>query len=770
MKSQESDSLYRDIFESAPDAIMVHDVETGAVVEANQAAAAMLGLERTELLGLTVGDFSPPSYTTEEANAVIDRALRDGHNEVEWSIRGPDGQRRWVDVSLERVTLDEQPRVIAFVRDVTEHKRAQRRYRTERDMLDRLLDTSPVGIVIHDANGTIKRANEQAESMLGVGRTALVGEAAMPSGISIRHLDGEPLDSSEIPFEIVRRTGENIHDRELLIERADGTTVAVSVSAAALRTDDTLERVVVNFVDVTDRRERDRKRRERTQQLQTLVNNLPVVVFTLDTDGTFIQSAGKGLETLGIEPGEFEGSSIFEAYSEYDDVVDAVNRALDGQEVRETQTVYGRVFETWYQPVFDGEGQLAQVVGVARDITEITRREQRVERLSVATRELLYAESARSVAKTVTTIAKDIVDRPIAAMWGYEETTDALTPLGATTEAADVASVADADELQVIPEGTAEKAIFEAGEPTVIEDYQQLDDPSAPDRPLGSLLCLPLDGHGLLNVASTEVEPFDETEQLLLEILASTATAALERVEKNAEMASQRAELERSNEALQQFAYLASHDLQEPLRMVSSYVDLLAMEYGDQLDEEAQEYIDFAVDGADRMKAMIDGLLAYSRVTTDAESFEAVETEAVLSSAITGISLLLADADVTVEYEDLPRVAADRSQLGQVFQNLLDNAVTHGEAQSITVEATARSDVVEFAVRDDGRGIPDDQHDHIFDIFSQGRRNRGGSGIGLATCERIVDRHDGEMWVESTLGEGTTFFFTMPRVRAGEKP
>jgi len=226
-------------------------------------------------------------------------------------------------------------------------------------------------------------------------------------------------------------------------------------------------------------------------------------------------------------------------------------------------------------------------------------------------------------------------------------------------------------------------------------------------------------------------------------------------------------QLERSNEQLQQFAYVASHDLQEPLRMVSSYVDLLAAEYGGELDDEADEYIEFAVDGARRMQAMIDDLLQYSRVHTRGKAFEETDTDVVLERVLQDLELLIAEHDATVTHDDLPSVVADENQLGQLLQNLVSNAVEHGgDADSpptVHVSGEEREDEVVLSVADDGPGIPPDQHDRVFELFEQADRSDEGTGIGLAICQRIVDRHEGDIWIESEADEGTTFRVSLPK-------
>jgi len=220
-------------------------------------------------------------------------------------------------------------------------------------------------------------------------------------------------------------------------------------------------------------------------------------------------------------------------------------------------------------------------------------------------------------------------------------------------------------------------------------------------------------------------------------------------------------QLKRSNERLQEFAYILSHDLQEPLRMVSSYVDLLETELNDQLDAETREYMQFAVDGAERMRGMIDGLLQYSRIETEGQSFSETDVNAVVEAVQRDLQLAIADADAEIVVDSLPTLAADGDQLGQLFQNLLSNALAHGGQQpTIEVTATETPGGYRFAVSDNGPGIPADQREQLFGLFNKGTDSEG-TGIGLAICERIVSRHNGNIWVESTEGEGATVYFTI---------
>jgi signal transduction histidine kinase len=227
-------------------------------------------------------------------------------------------------------------------------------------------------------------------------------------------------------------------------------------------------------------------------------------------------------------------------------------------------------------------------------------------------------------------------------------------------------------------------------------------------------------------------------------------------------------ELRRSNEELQQFAYVASHDLQEPLRMVSSFTQLLSRRYRDELDQDAQDFIDYAVDGANRMQDLINDLLAFSRVNTRGESLVPVDAGAALGQARANLRLALEDSRGLITNEDLPRVMADEGQLVRVFQNLLGNAIKYAgeEPPRIHISAERQAEMWRFAVEDNGIGIEPQYHERIFIIFQQlhGREEYGGTGIGLAICKRIVERHGGQIWVESALGEGATFYFTLPAV------
>lgn len=268
---------------------------------------------------------------------------------------------------------------------------------------------------------------------------------------------------------------------------------------------------------------------------------------------------------------------------------------------------------------------------------------------------------------------------------------------------------------------------------------------------------------------SEAYDQFDGDRKLLERSLELTSS---ELNDKNAKIAAQKEELERSNTELEQFAYIASHDLQEPLRTVQSYVQLIGRRYADKLDADGREFMGYVVEGATRMRALIDDLLTYARVSSRARPLERTELSPLVDEVLRALAARIAEQHAVIDREPLPAVMADRRQLGQLFQNLIANALKFHKkdaAPHVRIGAIRDGACWRVSIADDGIGIASEYREKVFVIFQRlhSRDEYEGTGLGLAVCRKIVDRHGGKIWVESEPGRGATFHFTLPVLPEG---
>lgn len=262
-------------------------------------------------------------------------------------------------------------------------------------------------------------------------------------------------------------------------------------------------------------------------------------------------------------------------------------------------------------------------------------------------------------------------------------------------------------------------------------------------------------------------KPFNEKE-LLTTIETGLYKHDVEKklLERNEQLTKFQDELIRSNAELQEFAYIASHDLQEPLRMISSYVQLLERRYKGKLDDDADQFIDYVVDGADRMQKMIRGLLDYSRVGTKGMDFAETEFTNVLDQALTNLQASIQESGAVITHDPLPSISVDSLQMTQLFQNLIGNAIKFRNSlpPAIHISAEQTADEWVFSISDNGIGIDPEYADRIFKVFQRlnTRDEYEGTGIGLSICKKIVQRHGGRIWLKSNNGSGSIFYFTIP--------
>lgn len=242
---------------------------------------------------------------------------------------------------------------------------------------------------------------------------------------------------------------------------------------------------------------------------------------------------------------------------------------------------------------------------------------------------------------------------------------------------------------------------------------------------------------------------------------------ATERKQREQLLQRQTEDLARSNKELERFAYIASHDLQEPLRMVSSYVQLLGRRYKGKLDVDADEFIHFAVDGANRMQALINDLLDYSRVGRGEMKYKMVDIEEIVLTALSNLQPQIQENNAVVDYTSMPKLYGLPIELTRLFQNLISNAIKYRSERPLTIHISCRDegDQWRFGVADNGIGIEPQHHRKIFEVFRRlhAKHDYPGTGIGLAVCQKIATLHDGKIWVESSFGEGSEFIFTISK-------
>jgi PAS domain S-box-containing protein len=436
------------------------------------------------------------------------------------------------------------------------------------------------------------------------------------------------------------------------------------------------------------------------------------------------------------------------------------------------------------------DGKQVGVFGIYRDITDrreaeeaLKRKSRQQERLLQTARHLTESLEVKEVLTRIARGAKEIINAHGCSLYLLEGDDSTLTP---------VVSIDPQYEQEILStpltvDGSFTGKAVRSRRALVFNDPQS--DPSGkqiPGTPVEfeeKIVVAPLIADdkvlGAMCLDRMKV-PFTEEDLALAETFATYAATALKNAQTYDELQREvrqrrrmekklkriMAELKRSNDELQQFAYVASHDLQEPLRMVASYVQLLSKRYRGQLDRDADDFIGYAVDGATRMQGLINDLLAYSRVGTRGRPFEPTDLNEIFERAVTNLQAAVVETQAHIDHDPLPTLMVDRLQFTQLFQNLIGNAIKFHDDQPPRVHVAVEKKGEEYilSVSDNGIGIDPEYADRIFMIFQRlhNRSEYKGTGIGLAICKKIVERHGGRIWVESKPKQGATFYFTIP--------
>jgi signal transduction histidine kinase len=493
-------------------------------------------------------------------------------------------------------------------------------------------------------------------------------------------------------------------------------------------------------------------------------------VFALDDEWRFTYLNERAADLLERREAEILGEKVWTAFP---DAVDSTfqreyEHAMESQEPVTFEAAYPPLAARFEVRAYPSESGLTVYF---RDVTERVERERRLEKRERALRDAyeVIATSEGLVSAQIEAllgVVRETVGMDYATLSRVDEATDEYVfeavdaPADADLEAGDTTSLRATNCERVV--GT---------ERTLVLEDVEADAPELADRAgnaewgiscyIGAPVVVDGEVYGTFCFYDMEAraEEFTDWEVTFVDLLSGWVSSTLERERRERD-------LERSNERLEQFAYAASHDLQEPLRMISSYLSLVDERYGNDLDEEGKEFLEYAVEGADRMSEMVTGLLQYAPVETRGDPFEPVDLEDVLAEVRRDLAVRIEETEADVTAGSLPTVEGDRAQLRQVFQNLVENAVEYSgdDPPRVHVDAERAGDDWLVSVADDGVGIDPEHTDAVFEVFQQlhSREEHGGTGLGLALCERIVERHGGDIWVGSEPGEGATFYLTLP--------
>ncbi|MCW5907352.1 MAG: PAS domain S-box protein [Chitinophagales bacterium] len=557
-----------------------------------------------------------------------------------------------------------------------------------------------------------------------------------------------------------------------------GKTIPIEVSAAKIEFR-SKPALLMHVRDISDRRkhqkllqelnqELEEKVKQRTAELQKqitekekfeaelqlqknylrlIIDSTPNMIFVKDAEGKFLLANESTAQFYNLTPKEMEGhldseeqftKDVLDYFQWQDQQVIGNREAIKFPETRLTNQATGETFwiQTIKKPIPAEDGVSWNILGVATDITEI---KEAKEQLRIS--EQLYREIARNL--------------PKAAMFIFDSNMQYILAEGP------LVGIISKPKEEI--EGKAIRETIRESERERVESvYRKILEGESSESEQVFL------GRSL-KVYHTPIA--NEEGKIIYGMVMILDITDLKETERELEKRAH--ELQRSNEELERFAYVASHDLQSPLRTIASYLQLLEMRYRDKLDPEALEFIDFSVNGAKRMQTVITELLNYSKISSVRKPFVKTDVKDIVSEVVRNLDANIKLAGASIQISDMPIISCVPGQLYQIFQNLIDNGIkfVKDKQPEIKIAATEKEDEWEFTVSDNGIGIKEEFREKIFQIFQRlhSHAEYPGSGVGLAICKKIVELHGGRIWVESTVGQGTTFHFTVSKNLEGDK-
>ena len=736
---------YRGLLEAAPDAMVVVN-QDGEIVLLNLQAEKQFGYHRDELVGQKVKNIIPEGFAerliadgTRTATEALAQQIGTG---IELNGRRKDGSEFPIEIMLSPLESAEGILVTAAVRDISVRREAEKHLARMEGRYRGLLEAAPDAMVVVSQSGEIVLLNVQAEKRFGYRRDELVGQKVkniIPEGFAERLLADGTRSAAEA---LAQQIGTGI---ELYGRRKNGSDFPIEIMLSPLESvEGTL--VTAAIRDISVRKEAERHLARMESRYRGLLEAAPDAMVVVNQGGGIVLLNVQAEKQFGYHRDELLGQRVKniipEGFAERL-IADGLRSAEDAlaQRIGTGIELTGRrkngtefPIEIMLSPLESAEGIL--VTAAIRDISVRKEAEKNLARMEGRYRGLLEAAPDAMV---VVNQSGEIVLLNVQAekQFGYRR--DEL--VGQRVK-------------NIIPEGFAERLIADG--------LRSAEDALAQQIGTG----IELNGRrkdGSEFPIELMLSPLESSEGILVTAAIRDITT---RRTAEAHLLLKVAELNRSNVELGQFAYIASHDLQEPLRMVASYTQLLARRYKGKLDSDADEFIAFAVDGASRMQRLIQDLLAYSRVGTKGTELLNTSSEEALQQSLNNLRGAISESGALVTHDPLPDVLADETQLVQLFQNLVGNAIKYQNSGIPRVHVAAVKNGEQrwaFSVQDNGLGIDPQYFNRIFGMFQRlhKREEFAGTGIGLAICKKIVERHGGTISVESQPGHGSTFCFAL---------
>ncbi|WP_390201258.1 PAS domain S-box protein [Haladaptatus sp. GCM10026878] len=774
------------LLKTAPVAISVKNA-AGETIVANRRAQDLLGLSEREILDKPedvdewdIFDATGEPLDPEDTPAA--RVYQTGNpvfNE-EVAIRRPSGEQMWFSVNAAPIfdddgTLD---RVVSAGEDITELKKRERQLEQRKSDLEtelsEILGRISDGFYALDNQWCFIHVNSRAEEILQHTATDLLGTqiwTAFPDAEDSLFWEQvhEAMDSQEpVSFEV-----HEAHEDRWLEVNAYPSKTGLSVY----------------LKDISQRVHREHQLERYEKIFETIQDG----VYSVDNDNRFTMVNDAYLEMVEYPREELIGahsSTVVE--TETTETAQEIQQSLESDEVESSKleadlyTSSGRTIRAEATfALLPGDGDGYERVGVVRDVSDRVARERALTaraRQQKAVSELgqlaLENSDLDDLFKQASQRVAAVLENDYCKVLELDATAEHLLLRQGVGWRDGIVGTATVSSVEA--ESQASYTLLSEG-PVIVTDLENDTRLSGPElltshgitsgisTIIGSLEA----PWGILGTHATEKKLFTDEDISFIQSVANILAEAIERQRYEDELEALVEALGESNERLEQFAYIASHDLQEPLRMISNYLQLIESRYRDELDDDARDFIDFAVDGAERMREMVNGLLKYSRVDTETEPFEPTDIEAVVERVLANLQLPIEQHAIEVAVEPLPTVYGDRKQFEQLFQNLVSNAIKYRSDTSPQIEigVTERETDWLFAISDNGIGIDTDHHERIFEVFRRlhSHEEYAGTGIGLALCRKIVERHSGRIWVESAPNEGSTFYVTIPRTEVSNE-